>query len=179
MLGKSKSFYRSGDGVAGLEFALILPFMLLFYVGLIDLTGALAVSRKVDYAASVVADLVAQHNATIATADVAAYRNAAILAMRPTPAAGRVQVYHVRATTVTAWGSSGGGAACVAPTAASVSTQMTDGNDVIVAVVCTTFTPIIPTFLGKTILGMLTIRMSETIAFRPRQSKLLACTGGC
>ena len=52
-------------------------------------------------------------------------------------------------------------------------------NDVIVAVVCTTFTPIIPTFLGKTILGMLTIRMSETIAFRPRQSKLLACTGGC
>ena len=54
---------------------------------------------------------------------------------------------------------------------------MTDGNDVIVTVVCTTYSPYMATFLGKAVLGATSFNMSEQIALRPRSSTTLACTG--
>jgi hypothetical protein len=54
---------------------------------------------------------------------------------------------------------------------------MTDGNDLIVAVLCTQYTPYIATFLGQNILGATTFTMNEQIALRPRQSATLVCTG--
>lgn len=51
---------RREDGVSAVEFALIAPIMLIFYVGVIEVSLALSVDRKVTSAASALADLVAQ-----------------------------------------------------------------------------------------------------------------------
>lgn len=54
------SFRRDSRGVSALEFALIAPFMILLYLGAVELSLALSIDRKVTSAASALADLVAQ-----------------------------------------------------------------------------------------------------------------------
>lgn len=51
---------RDRRGVAAVEFALVLPFMLVLFLGVTELNSALTLDRKVSQAASSVADLVAQ-----------------------------------------------------------------------------------------------------------------------
>jgi Flp pilus assembly protein TadG len=51
---------RNEDGIAAIEFALILPVMLLLSMGAIELTDALSARRKVTLASSVLSDLIAQ-----------------------------------------------------------------------------------------------------------------------
>ncbi|WP_181701414.1 TadE/TadG family type IV pilus assembly protein [Chthonobacter albigriseus] len=53
-------FGRENRGVSAVEFALILPIMLLLYAGSVELSEALAVDRKVNRVASTLGDLVAQ-----------------------------------------------------------------------------------------------------------------------
>ncbi len=48
------------DGVSAVEFALIAPVMVLLYLGMVEISLALSVDRKVTNAASALADLVAQ-----------------------------------------------------------------------------------------------------------------------
>ncbi|MEE2565786.1 TadE/TadG family type IV pilus assembly protein [Hyphobacterium marinum] len=64
MIPALRSFLRraSGDqsGVSAVEFALIAPVMVLFYLGMMEVSLALSVDRKVTAAASALADLVAQ-----------------------------------------------------------------------------------------------------------------------
>jgi Flp pilus assembly protein TadG len=58
------------SGVAALEFALILPVMLVLYVGGVEVTDGLAAKRKVSHAASAISDLVAQDTAIANTAEM-------------------------------------------------------------------------------------------------------------
>ncbi len=51
---------RNDDGLAAIEFAIILPVMLLLSMGAIELTDALAARRKVTLASSTLSDLIAQ-----------------------------------------------------------------------------------------------------------------------
>ncbi|MGO4387386.1 TadE/TadG family type IV pilus assembly protein [Microvirga sp. 2YAF29] len=53
-------FLSNDDGVAAIEFAIILPVMLLLSMGAIELTDALAARRKVTLASSALSDLIAQ-----------------------------------------------------------------------------------------------------------------------
>jgi Flp pilus assembly protein TadG len=53
-------FLRNDDGVAAIEFAIILPVMLLLSMGAIELTDALSARRKVTVASSALSDLIAQ-----------------------------------------------------------------------------------------------------------------------
>lgn len=53
-------FRRNSHGVAAVEFALVLPFLLLLLLGVAELTSALNQSRKVSQSARTVGDLVAQ-----------------------------------------------------------------------------------------------------------------------
>jgi len=48
------------DGVSAVEFALIAPVMVLLYLGMVEISLALSVDRKVTNAASALADLIAQ-----------------------------------------------------------------------------------------------------------------------
>jgi Flp pilus assembly protein TadG len=177
-----KRALRNDSGVAALEVAFILPFLLFLYFGLVDLTAMISLNRKVTYAASVVADLVTQNDGTVKSTDIDDYFKAASLVMKPTSMTNvRVEVYQYRnvAGAVTnQWSrKSTDGAACTAPATAGMTNLMTDGNDLVVAVLCTQYTPYVATFLGQKILGATTFTMNEQIALRPRQSATLACTG--
>jgi Flp pilus assembly protein TadG len=55
------------SGVSAVEFALILPVMLLLYAGSVEFSEALSVDRKVNQLASTVGDLVAQRETINAT----------------------------------------------------------------------------------------------------------------
>ena len=56
----ASDFARNARGVSAVEFALILPFMLLLYLGGVEVTRAITVDRKVTAATSAIGDLVAQ-----------------------------------------------------------------------------------------------------------------------
>ena len=174
--------FKDQSGVAALETAFIMPFLLFLYFGLVDLTAMISLNRKVTYASSVVADLVTQNDATVTSANIDDYFNAAALVMKPTLMDNvRVEVYAYRNASgviTQRWQrKSINGSNCTAPSTAGMTNLMTDGNDIIVAVLCTQYTPYIATFLGQNILGATTFTMSEQIALRPRQSSVLACTG--
>ena len=53
-------FRRDREGVSAVEFALIAPVMVLLYLGMVEISMALSVDRKVTNSASALADLVAQ-----------------------------------------------------------------------------------------------------------------------
>ena len=180
MIRTMNRFRRDSRGVAAIEMAFIMPFLLFLYFGLIDLTAMISLNRKVTYSSSVVADLVTQNTTTVTATNIADYVKAAALVMKPTPIANvRVEVYMFRkvsGTPTARWKQvSAGGAACGTPSTTGMANLMTDSNDLIVGVVCTTYTPYIATFLGKSILGATTFNMNEQIALRPRQSTTLDC----
>ena len=182
MARKLISLLRDTRGIAAIEMAFIMPFLLFLYFGLVDLTAMISLNRKVTYAASVVADLVTQNDTTVNGSAIDDYFNAAALVMKPTPIANvRVEVYQYRSvsgTITNQWSrKSTAGADCDAPDTSGMASLLTDGNDLIVAVVCTDYTPYVATFLGEQVLGATTFTMNEQIALRPRQSSTLACSG--
>src|SRR3954471_24418606 len=59
-MGLFRRFRRDERGVSAVEFALIAPFMILLYFGLVELCQALIAERKASHVASAVGDLVAQ-----------------------------------------------------------------------------------------------------------------------
>jgi Flp pilus assembly protein TadG len=62
-----KSFSRltkSEDGVGAVEFALIVPVLLILYVGALELSVAMSVDKKVAKATSITADLITQGTST-------------------------------------------------------------------------------------------------------------------
>lgn len=60
MLKLSRKFARNASGLAAVEFALVAPFMLLLFFGLVELCNALNAHQKVTTVASTAADLVGQ-----------------------------------------------------------------------------------------------------------------------
>jgi Flp pilus assembly protein TadG len=75
-------FRRDGRGVAIVEFAMVAPVLILFYVGMAELCQALLAERKAAHAASAIGDLVAQADKTNA-ADVQEVFNIAEVIMKP------------------------------------------------------------------------------------------------
>lgn len=81
-------FCRAQAGVAAVEFALILPIMLLVYVGTIEASSLISMDRKVQSASGAIGDLVARSNGTITGAELADYIGAAggiLTPFSPTP----------------------------------------------------------------------------------------------
>ncbi|MEP4029773.1 TadE/TadG family type IV pilus assembly protein [Roseibium polysiphoniae] len=78
----ASQFTADRSGVAAVEFALILPFLLLLLIGMAETTSALNQDRKVSQIASSVADLVAQSE-SISTSEAADIMLAASAIMSP------------------------------------------------------------------------------------------------
>jgi Flp pilus assembly protein TadG len=179
------TFMRDNRGAAAIEMAMIFPFMLLLYFGMADLTGLVSLNRKVTYSADVIGDLVTRNTNTILKSEITDFYNASDLVMMPTPSANvRVELYAYRNTgtpttpTITQiWSTNNGkGSSCGgAPSTASMASLMGSGNDLVVARVCTTYTPYVATFLGQSILGATSFNVSKMITRRPRSSLKLDC----
>lgn len=64
-----QKFRRGQDGVAFLEFAITLPFLLALFIGAVDVTRYIIIVQKLDKATTTMSDVVAQ-SSTISTAEL-------------------------------------------------------------------------------------------------------------
>lgn len=78
---------RCQSGIAAVEFALILPILIVLLLGTTELTRALTYDRKVSQIASTVADLAAQ-SSTLTSGDVGEIFKASEFVMQPYPGTG-------------------------------------------------------------------------------------------
>lgn len=177
-----KTYLRAETGVAAIEMAFIMPFMLLLYFGLVDLTGLISFNRKITAVASATADLVGQNRTSIIKSDVLDYFKVAGMIMNPKPITDvKVTVYSYRlegSTVTQKWKIDNGvGPACAkAPDISAMNLLMTAGNDLIVAQACMAYTPYVATFLGNNILGKTKFDVEQIVTLRPRASLQLNCT---
>jgi Flp pilus assembly protein TadG len=58
------------DGVAAVEFALIVPFMVALFMGAVEMSQAVTVNRRVTQVGSTAGDLVARFNSNITSTDI-------------------------------------------------------------------------------------------------------------
>jgi len=71
------------DGVAAIEFALIVPMVAIMFVGAVELSQALTVDRRVTQAANATADLVARAETQITQSDITDIMRASSFIMAP------------------------------------------------------------------------------------------------
>lgn len=185
MKNAGKKFLRNSRGAAAIEMAMIFPFMIFLYFGMADLTGLVSLNRKITYAADVMGDLVTRSNDSILKSEIDDFYYSTDLILMPTPSANvRVELFAYRNTGTSAapviiqiWSTNNAkGSSCgAAPLTTTMATLMTSGNDLIVARVCTTYTPYVANFMGQSILGASTFKVSKMITRRPRGSLKLFC----
>lgn len=85
-LGSPLRLLRDGRGVAATEFALMVPIMLVLFVGVAEVGQAIAVSRKVTITVRTVTDLVTQY-AALSTTDMGNLLGASAQVIAPYPSA--------------------------------------------------------------------------------------------
>lgn len=76
------SFIKRNDGVALIEFSIVLPFLLILFLGMIELSNYTLQNQKLDKVASSMADFVTQSQ-TISTSDLQAFGLAVPQIMKP------------------------------------------------------------------------------------------------
>jgi len=84
-LRRRAGFARDRRGIAAVEFALILPLMLLLYVGEGELSQALAIKRLVSITSGTVTNLVAQYTTISASTQMPDILNASAQVLTPYP----------------------------------------------------------------------------------------------
>ena len=173
---RPRRFWRDTQGLAAVEFAMILPIMLTLYFGTLETVDALTASRRVANVAETAADLVAQET-TVSSADLndVFAASAAILTPYDTTAI-KITISSVVASssnvTTVAWSSAYGGATArtVNSTVTLPTGLTTAGSSVIMAEV--TYSYVSP--IAHFIVGPIT--MTETAYLRPRRSLTVAKT---
>ena len=76
-------FRNDARGVSAVEFALILPIMLLLYLGCDELGNGLTIARKVTHVTSTISDLVTQSKSSVSSGEMTNILNAATAIMTP------------------------------------------------------------------------------------------------
>jgi len=170
-----RRFAKACEGMAAIEMALVFPFMLIVYFGLVDVTNMLSASRRVTIATNTLADLVTQAPGTITKADLTGFYNAIQPIMDPFPAATvQADVFDFRkvgSNAVQQWTNSKNGSCGGAPSTTGLTNLMTDGNDLVMARVCITYQPV----TGKAV-GAGPFTLHEQMVLRPRAALTLDCT---
>jgi Flp pilus assembly protein TadG len=170
---------RDRSGVAALEMALLLPLVLLIFFGMIDVTALIADARRVTYATNVAADFVARLPTPTTAADVqVAYDGVELVMETATTGVARVEifVYRNQGGAVLRWSRTNGvGTDCTNPVTTDLSSLMTQGNDLVVAVVCAPHAPIVANIITQRFMGTTEIMLRRQVTMRPRQSTQLVC----
>jgi len=171
----ARAFGGHNKGVAAIEMAFIFPFMVILYIGLVDVTNLISANRRVTLAASTVADLVTQMSTTITSGDINGFFNAIEPIMEPFPADDvKAEVFAYRKNGANAeliWQKNNGGTCGGAPSTAGLINLMTDANDLVTARVCVEFIP-----LFSHVLGSNPFKPEHQLTLRPRESRTLDCT---
>jgi Flp pilus assembly protein TadG len=172
-------FSRAERGIAAIEMAIVFPTMVLMYFGMLDLTSFITMNRRVMNAASVMADLVTANEDYVLGTQVSDYYNAPDMILAPVPTSNvRTELFVFKPDGSTRWSANNGrGPSCGgAPSSATALANMSSaGNDVLVARVCAEYKPFFGTFMGNTLLGSTTIKLTKTMYERPRISKVIDC----
>jgi Flp pilus assembly protein TadG len=174
-------FRRDDRGVSAVEFALIAPFMVLLYFGLVELCQALIAERKTNHVASSVGDLVAQsESVTKATGstgptslpDIYSIGKAIMAPFDTTDLQVRVTSITVDAQSKARvdWSNGYGGfTPMVKTTIVTLPMTLTVGNSIIMAEAKYKYTSAIGYVLPKV------QNFSETFYLRPRRSDKVTC----
>ena len=166
-LRRTRRFADDRRGIAATEFALLLPMMLVIFVGVTEVGQAISISRKVTITVRTVTDLVTQYSALSST-DMTSLLGAAAQVMAPYPSTNlTVTVSEISTNsssnaTVT-WSSSLNGTAYATGTKVTLPSGLTLPNiSVIWGQVQYAYTPV----LGDKIIG--TTMLSDQIYMNPR-----------
>lgn len=170
---KLRRLRRDAAGVAAIEFAFIVPVILTMFTGTVEYSEALTVARRVTTAASTTADLVAQVDAPVDDADLAAVADIgqAIIGTQTAGTFGfRVtQVWNDAGTKKVDWTYSEGTVPALSSGELSAlpNTVIPEGSYLIVAAVQYTYTPM----LGIMITGSQT--QTDTYYLTPRYDRVV------
>lgn len=173
---RSGALWRDRSGVSAAEFALLLPLLILMYVGAVEIGRLLTVTRRVDTVASTAADLTAQVR-QVSNADLADIVAASTSILSPYPTTPlTVVVTSVVADQnnngKVAWSYSSSGAARAAGSSYALPAGTTQANSsVIVADVTYAFTPLLNL---ETFFSPGAFNLQRTIYARPRKSLTVA-----
>jgi len=169
-------FARHREAVSAVEFALILPFMLLAYIGSVELGDGLAIQFKVTETARTVTDLASQY-VSIDGPTMSGILGASTSVISPYPSANMaVTVSEVTTNsqgqgTVT-WSASLNGAPRTVGASVTLPTALqTSNTSLIWGEVSYPYTP----HLGYVITG--TVNLYQSTYFYPRLSSSVACNG--
>lgn len=174
-----RRFLRDPKGMAAIEFAMIAPILILLYFGTVDLASWYMTHRRLVVAGSTMADVTTQSPGQVTKAELNQFWTGVGQIITPLPLSSvRLTLRSFRkngATVQQQWTHSASNGSCgSAPSAAALqamgTNEMTDGNDILVASVCTTITP-----TGLRIFGFDPFPMQYQISMRPRTPKTLDC----
>ncbi len=158
-------FKKQTKGAIAIEFAMIFPLMITIYFGVVEMSNALAASRKVTMLTSTVGDIVAQFE-KIGPNAMAGIYDAADEIMRPFSTNGlgqlRINVYSVTTVPANNWSYTPSGA-CPEGQPAVPANLLASGGSVIVAQVCYVHNSILNRFFTTD------PSFSDTFFLRPRQ----------
>jgi len=167
----------AGDerGNATIDFAFLLPIMLMLFIGVVEITNLLLVDRKVVAAAQTTADLVSQRR-EVTDAQINDVLTAAQLIFDPLPASAvTIGIAGVRYNSTTGaaeldWARSQNGGSV--PDALTVANGLGDaGEGVVIARVTYNYSPVFFDFvIGPT-------QLEETSVMRPRRSQYVEGPG--
>jgi len=171
---------RDDRAVASIEFAFILPFMLILLLGSAEMFLMSMASRKMTRVTNTVGDLIAQARGTLMKSDINGYYAAAkhIMGKFPTDRLALsvfTYTWDMRSRRVKlAWRHHLGSYTCQskAPSLTREQRQaMQDGNDLVITYGCYRYT----VQVGRFVLGNRTFNMTDEVTLRPRQRLRLQC----
>lgn len=162
--------FRKGErGVISVEFALVLPILIILFIGLVEFTEAFSIDRKLSNVASTVSDLVSQEAAVTSASlnDMALVASELIKPYSAVPMS--LVIVNVAADNdgakTVAWSHPPGSYTNGETYTGLPETELMDPNTSLIVVEAVyNFTPTISRFLG-------TFQFSENAYFRPRRGQ--------
>jgi len=174
-------FARNRDGMSAIEFAIVLPFMLLLYLGGVELGDGLQIQFKVTETARTITDLASQY-IIIESSDMSSILTASASVVAPYPAANmaitvsQVQVSAGSTTGTINWSCSLNGTARALNSSVTLPTNLQNPGSTIYLIFGEVTYPYTPS-LGYFVTG--TITMYQSNYFYPRLVNSITLPQGC